>query len=75
MSLTADDIEIGAWYRAKRPCPAFGAREFNDRRVVYVSLFRTEVHFDGPAFMPGRALPVVRMESFLKWAGAKISDE
>lgn len=73
MSLTAGDIEIGAWYRAKNPCPAFGERKFNDRRVVYISLLG-DVTFSGPAVMPGRALPVVSMESFLKWAKKRIEE-
>jgi len=75
MSLTADDIEIGAWYRAKRPRPAFIQRETNDRRVVSMDLFRTEVQYDGPATRPDRRMPVVSMASFLEWAGEKIEEK
>jgi hypothetical protein len=72
MALTADDIQTGEWYRAKRPRKVLDAeREFDDRYILWLSAGKTQVDYDGPA-VKRRGFRTISLEVFLKWAGEKI---
>jgi len=72
MVLTADDIQTGEWYRAKRPRKVLDAeRGFNDRYILHLSAGKTRVSYDGPA-VKCRSFRTISLEAFLKWAGEKI---
>jgi hypothetical protein len=79
-ALTADQLVVGRVYRAKRPAPAdrtFSNQDgfYNDRQVVWIGAFGTEVQYDGPAVANGRHLPKIAMDAFLKWADKDVTDQ
>lgn len=71
-ALTADDIEVGKHYRAKRPQNDFFGNIANDRTVKYIGQFSGKVQYDSDTVATGRKLPMVTMEAFLKWASHEV---
>lgn len=69
--LTAKDIKIGQWYRAKRFQRGLGCN--NDRKVLWISPGRDKVQYDGDTVKAGRRYPTVTMEKFLKWASHEVT--
>ena len=69
--LTAEAIQVGKLYRAKRPLRQFG-EIMNDRVVLYVSPTRERVQYDSSAVPDGRRYPTVPMDRFLKWASHEV---
>lgn len=67
-------IDVGKCYRAKRPLKAPDGG-YNDRQVIFINAFRTEVQYNGPAVPIGRNYPCVPMSKFQKWAGKEITEE
>jgi len=74
MNLTEFKIEVGKYYRAKKPlkCADGG---FNDRYILWVSLDGTKVQYNSYTVADGRHYPTVPIEKFLKWAGKEITKE
>ena len=73
--LTADEIQVGRVYSGKNPSLIGLPRVYNDRQVVWIDPTRTRVQYDGPAVAIGRHRPIVRMDAFLKWARADVTDQ
>lgn len=69
MELTANDIQRGKTYRAKKFVGTPTCN--NDRKVVYVST--TTVQYDSDTVKNGRHYPTVSMEKFLKWVSREVS--
>jgi hypothetical protein len=70
--LRAEDIRVGAVYRAKRPRRTVGGDVLNDRHVLWVNGDRTRVQYDSPIVPDGRHYPTVNMDAFLKWARREV---
>lgn len=69
-ALTAADIQVNKWYRSKNSRIIGGV--VNDRKVIHISNFRTQVQYDSSAVKEGRTYPMVSMEAFLKWASHEV---
>jgi hypothetical protein len=72
--MTADDIQIGKTYRAKRFRKSiFGFN--NDRRILWISENRTMIQYDSDTVADGRLFPIISMEQFLKWVKCEVIAE
>lgn len=69
--MTADDIEVGKTYRAKRPIK--NGPLYNDRTVIWKGI-RT-VQYDGITVKLGQHYPSVTIEKFLAWASHEVIEE
>lgn len=74
-ALTVDDVLPGRCFEAnkRRNYATMDGTFYDDRQVAWVSSDRTRVQYDSPMARPGRRLPVMNMEKFLKWAGKDVS--
>jgi len=72
--LTIADILPGRCFEAKRPSKIGFERLLNDRQVTWVNSTRTEVQYDSITVKNGRRLPIVSMDTFLKWAKRDVSE-
>jgi hypothetical protein len=73
-ALRPQDIQVGRCYEAKRPRRVgLFSSVWNDRAVLWVSPFGTQVQYDSPTVSLGRHYPRVSMEQFLKWAGRDVT--
>lgn len=66
--LRPEDIEVGIWYAGKR-------RDTTNRLVIWISLDRKTVQYDGAAVKDGQSYPRVSIEKFLSWAGSRLGEE
>ena len=76
--LTAEDLQVGKWYRAKSPRmvgKTFGNidGEPNDRQIIWIGL--GQLQYDGPSVKLGARYPEQDIEKFLKWAGRELTVE
>lgn len=77
--LKAEDLRVGATYRAKRPSRYFRTSTFsdtfNDRTILYISRDRGTVQYDSITVRDGRHYPTVTMEVFLKWVSHEVKND
>lgn len=71
--LTAEDLQVGKTYRAKKPRKAgvFG-NLYNDRTIIWRDAH--QVQYDGPAVRDGRHYPKIAVEAFLAWAAREVEE-
>ena len=74
-ALTAEDVQVGRCYEAKRPVAVSFPLVFNDRQVLWVSPTRDMVQWDSPSLGLGARYRTVKMVAFLKWAGRDVTGE
>lgn len=74
--LTAADIKIGHTYSAKsRKKVGLFPALVNDRQVKWIDRLGHHLQYDSPTVSDGRRFPVVKMEAFLKWARADVTNQ
>lgn len=69
--LTADQIRVGAIYRAKKFREGLGFS--NDRVVQWISPNRDKVQYDSDTVGLGRHYPTVTMDQFIRWASHEVN--
>lgn len=73
--LTADDLKVGSWYRAKKPRRVPRTGRWNDRQIIHLNEGRTSVQYDGDSVRNGHLYPRVTTAEFLAWAGFELAPE
>jgi len=75
--MEATDLKVGNTYRAKKPAPAGSMFKpvYNDRQILWISMDKSIVQYDGPAVPFGRRFPKISIEKFLRWAGEDVTAE
>lgn len=70
--LTADELELGALYRAKQPHTISGIFRdtLDDRVIVWIGNDRTVLQYNGPGVQ--KQNQTITFEKFLQWASHKI---
>ncbi|ABL96751.1 hypothetical protein BcepF1.020 [Burkholderia phage BcepF1] len=71
------ELKVGQVWRAKRPAAAgsFLCPMINDRQIIWIDSFGSEIQYDSPSVAPGRKYPKVTREAFEKWAGREVKSE
>ena len=72
--LTADELELGALYRAKHPHTISGIFRdtLDDRVIVWISNDRTVLQYNGPGVPQGQN-QTITFEKFLQWASHRVT--
>lgn len=73
MKLTAQDLQVGQIYRAKKPRRSNCV--VNDRQIIWMDSFRTQIQYDGPAVSRGSPYPRMHMAKFLEWVSHNVTEE
>jgi hypothetical protein len=70
-------FQVGQVWRAKRPVAAGSMLRplVNDRQILWIDSFGSQVQYDSPSVTNGRRYPKVSMEAFEKWAGREVKAE
>lgn len=70
------DLTVGHYYRGKRPVPiGFFTLFVNDRKILWISADGETIQYDSSTVKFGRSFVRVSRTSFLKWAGADVTEE
>ena len=70
------DLKEGSVYCSKRPRVVRRFLDhdvYDDRQIVWLGF--DSVQYDSPTVQPGRRLPTISIEKFLKWAGEEVTQE
>lgn len=73
-----EDLKVGHIYKGKRRTKVyedtfFGAKVYNDRRIIAIT--DISIQYDSPSIKIGYGRPIIDINDFLNWAKADVTDE
>ena len=69
------DLNVGVWYRAKKPkvITVGFSSEPNDRQIIWMG--NGFVQYDGPSVKNGKKFPKITVDKFMKWAASELTPQ
>lgn len=73
-----EDLKVGHIYKGKRRTKVyedifFGARVYNDRRIIAIT--HSSIQYDSPSTRVGYSRPMIDINEFLNWVKADVTNE